>query len=422
MPPSRLQIRAAVQLREVYLSRAVHTIDEALTARLVQYHRELESVRASLRRAASRGLLGNVLPVRRHLFLLTKSVEDAVAQTELDLDQPTAPVPDLRFLLDELQQLEDEFGEVKLEIQIKKLSVVTEQIVLENVHLGCFRIQLSWKTLADEAGHHNFEIVALDPNPAASNDAVTHPHVSDGSLCPGDAWVPIQRALEQGRIADAFCLVRSVLTNYNSNSPYVPLGQWNGVSCHECGYRVDPDDLSTCEGCCDGYCSDCILECGSCEYYRCLACMERCSHCDLRCCRDCLQACSACTERSCPGCRKRCAICAAQLCTTCQTQSAHSDKVCCEGCLRDCAGCGAKVASDEIEPSNQFCPTCRTNDAEPAATPVAAEPIPDPSPNTMESDHATETPLAAVRGAAARIDFRTLGLVEAAVLLSPRRH
>ena len=63
-------------------------------------------------------------------------------------------------------------------------------------------------------------MIALDPHPAALNDAVTHPHVSDERLCTGDAGAAIQAALAAGRVFDFFTLVRSVLVTYNPESPY----------------------------------------------------------------------------------------------------------------------------------------------------------------------------------------------------------
>ena len=74
-----------------------------------------------------------------------------------------------------------------------------------------------------------YSIIALDPHPAASNDSVTHPHISDGELCAGDAGAAIRAALGAGRIADVFQLVHSVLTTYNPGCPYafMDAGRWD---------------------------------------------------------------------------------------------------------------------------------------------------------------------------------------------------
>lgn len=239
MPSDRLLVRAALRLREVFLARAVQEIEQALLDRLANYQRALERARASLRQAAAEGWPAAPPLVRRNLSGVLNAVRDAVQQTSQQLKQPAPPLPDLRGLLEEFRQLDDEFGALQVNFKKKALSVTTEPIELEGIYLGPFAIHLSWPRLARDATIACFEIVAQDSNPAATNDAVTHPHVSDGVLCAGDATVPIQRALEQGRVADAFCLVRSVLTHYNPNSPYVSLDEWGGQDCYECGRGVN---------------------------------------------------------------------------------------------------------------------------------------------------------------------------------------
>jgi len=51
--------------------------------------------------------------------------------------------------------------------------------------------------------------------------------------------------------------MNSVLTTYNQRSPYVPIDEWDGTSCSECGGSIDPDERSSCDACqaelCDGY-------------------------------------------------------------------------------------------------------------------------------------------------------------------------
>jgi hypothetical protein len=177
--------------------------------------------------------------------------------------------------------------------------------------------------------------VALEPNPAAANDAVTHPHVSGGVLWAGDAAAAIGRALEEGRLADAFCLVRSVLTHYNPASPHVPLEDWAGQDCHECGCNARADDLSPCACCGCDLCEDCLGCCAGCRAGRCQQCLERCPSCE---------------ESYCPGCLGR---------------SASSDKACCHTCLRVCAACGAAVAPDELDLQTRFGPCCVPDDMEP---------------------------------------------------------
>ena len=315
MPTLRLLLRATLRLHEIYQARAAQATEKAFMDRLSDYHPTLLNVRSALNKTSAARNNVSSLPARRQLLCLLKIVQNAVTQTCSTLERPIGSVCDQRHLLEELRQLDDEFSGLHIDLKKKLLSVTTEAIELEEIYLGPFSIRLSWERLASKTSSHCFEIVALDPNPAASNETVTHPHVNRCELCGGDATVPIQRALEQGRLADSFCLVRSVLTTYNPNSPHVHLDQWGGQDCHDCGHSVHSDDLSYCESCSDDYCQDCISSCSDCQESRC---------------SECLACCPCCKDSFCSGCLKR---------------SAHSDKACCSGCLQNCCTCGARRCS-----------------------------------------------------------------------------
>ena len=356
MPPLRLLLRAALRLHEIYLARAGQAAEKAFLDRLADYHPTLLKVRSALTQMGITGNAASSLPVRRQLRCLVQVVQNALTQTRTSLARPIGAVCDQRYLLDELQQLDDEFSGLALDVKHKQLSVTTEPIELEDVYLGPFTIRLSWERLARDTSSHCFEIVALRPNPAATKESVTHPHVNDGVLCAGDATIPIQFALEQGRLADAFCLVRSVLTTYNPSSPYVALSEWGGEECYDCGPGAHADDLSYCESCCHDYCEDCILSCSVCNQSRC---------------GECLQSCPFCADSVCSGCLRR---------------SERSGKACCRACLLICSTCGAAIARAELVPNTQSCPTCvpETATAEPAPSDELS-PIPQPSPT--EDDH-----------------------------------
>ena len=223
----------------------------------------------------------------------------------------------------------DEFEEVQIDWDERFVGATTEPITLERVYLGAFAIRLHWERLARRLDAQCFDVVALDPNPAATDDRVTHPHVKDKTLCAGDATMPLKKALEQGRLADAFCLVRGVLTHYHADSPHVPLDAWDGTSCRDCGRTVCDDDCCSCGGCDDDFCYDCTRSCAACDATRCLDCLGRCAVCEADHCAQCLQKC------------------------------ASSDKDCCSGCLRACATCGAEVARTELDAETERCPSCR---------------------------------------------------------------
>jgi hypothetical protein len=241
----------------------------------------------------------------RHLYYLTA---EAVTRGQ----PPKAPMhPTPRDLYQELIQLRDEFSDV--DIQPGVISVVTEPVELEGVHLGTFRIELRTGYLADRKDSNAFNIVALDPHPAAADDSVVHPHVRDGQLCAGEATTPIAYALADGRLCDAFLAVHGVLQHYNPGSPYVRLDEWEGQACADCGCIVNNDGRYWCEDCQQDYCGDCF----SC-----------CEICDASCCRGCLE------------------------------QDRESDRLCCRRCQRRCSSCSRIVDIDSFVEETELCPAC----------------------------------------------------------------
>jgi hypothetical protein len=203
------------------------------------------------------------------------------------------PVISLQNLIDDLQQLQAEFEDVDLS-QRGRIIVTSGPVELEGISLGRFAMELHFSRLGEQPSSSCFDCDALDPNPASGNEDVTHPHVQAKNLCAGDATVPIASALGQGRICDAFCLVHSVLQTYNPNSPFISLSNWDGVSCSDCGYSTDRDNLYFCDGCSNDYCEECISSCDLCGTSRCDGCLERDEISDQRCCASCREKCTTC--------------------------------------------------------------------------------------------------------------------------------
>jgi hypothetical protein len=199
----------------------------------------------------------------------------------------------LQNIIDDLQQLQAEFEEVDLS-QRGRIIVTSGPVELEGISLGRFAIELHFDRLSEKPDSSCFDCDALDPNPASGNESVTHPHVQDKSLCAGDATRPIASALQQGRICDAFFLVHSVLQTYNPGSPFVSLDSWDGVSCDDCGYSTDSDNLYYCDGCSSDVCEECISRCDLCGTSRCQSCLETDEVSDQRCCASCRRQCAQC--------------------------------------------------------------------------------------------------------------------------------
>jgi hypothetical protein len=277
--------------------------------------------------------------------------------------EPTEHInaPSVRFFFAELRQIEADFGGISIDLKAKTVSVMTDPITLEEVELGSFEVCLPWEDAVSSCNYQCFDIVAVNPNPPDVDDNVTHPHVKRKKLCAGDAVLPIKRALEQGRLADAFSLVHSVLTTYNPDSPHVRLSEWNGTKCNDCGYSIPSDDANYCEGCHSDVCNDCASTCSICGYTRCLSCLEACGACHRSCCTNCLIPIPNSTIYN-----------------------------CCPDCFCKCSRCKAVFAKKLAEQKGGLCSACRSRSSVVGTAANAVTTIePEPFSSDEEPNHAT---------------------------------
>jgi hypothetical protein len=341
----KLLARVASRMQQVWSAKA-RSLNEARydsLRRLRERLYDLDLALARFERTRQRGATILLPRLEEQLPGQVQAVLNAASQARQNLEQ-TPTVPELATLVPELQQLEVEFGGLHIDLEEAIVSVTTDPITLAGVHLGAFTIQLDWRHLTDDAEGQCLKILARDPNPAATADDVTHPHVKYESLCAGDAKVPLRKALEQGRLSDAFNLVNSVLSHYNPKSAHVRLDDWEGSLCQDCGAACSDDERYNCDGCNNYVCSDCLESCASCDRGRCGNCLSPCAVCEVRYCNSCLTAC------------------------------ASTDKECCSNCLKPCAECEHLVATDELEAESGLCPECAGADAaDDKAVPAAAE-------------------------------------------------
>ena len=224
-------------------------------------------------------------------------------------------LPKLGDVFAELLQIEQEFGEFKFDLKARTISVITESIVLEEMSFGAFEIRLYLSEIEKLSTESPYKIIALEPNPAGSDCDVTHPHVSHEKLCEGDGFIPIRKAIQQGRLCDFFTIIMQILQTYNPDSPYVSLDDWQGISCYDCGYTVAGDDCYYCEDCQRDYCSQCSTYCRICDTTVCLGCSYECPACNQPVCRHCTTVCIECGETLCNDC-----INEESLCNNCQEQ------------------------------------------------------------------------------------------------------
>ena len=237
----------------------------------------------------------NIIQAQLLRNLVDMSYELQTAKIYLEKAPPKLPT--FAELLAELDQLETEYGQFKFDPREKTLSVITESIELEDVPLGSFEIRLHLLRIGELYKDSPYRIIALEPNPAGSDSSVTHPHVSSERLCEGDGHLPIQKALEQGRLCDFFSLVIGILNTYSPDSPYIALSDWDGYSCYDCGYTMSRDESYYCEQCSNDFCSECSTYCQICETTICLGCAIECPGCQRPICKECYSTCEDCGER-----------------------------------------------------------------------------------------------------------------------------
>lgn len=252
-----------------------------------------------LSRAGRRGWRHAATRLQSNLQAALQRLAGELSSTMILLEEPerdSRPASASEILAD-LRALEDEFGAVTFDKRANTLSVTTESIELEGVDLGEFEIRLDWDDVTP-----CYRVVALTPNPAATNEAITHPHVDEECLCEGDARTPIRHALEAGRLFDFFLIVASVLRTYNAGSPYVALDDWEGLTCADCGDTANSDEQWTCRNCSTIVCGGCYTICDTCEETCCSECNTCCDGCVEAHCLRCMKSSPHTNQSLCPAC------------------------------------------------------------------------------------------------------------------------
>ncbi len=206
---------------------------------------------------------------------LTNDISYYISRLKLFAEKPCEDIPTLAAIVEDLKQLEHEFGKFDFDKKEQTLSVITGPVTLEDIYLGAFKIELHLKKLSELYKDSPYYCIALDPHPAMTSEEITHPHVSSERLCEGEGCAAIRAALEQGRLCDFFTLVRSILNTYSPDSPYVSLYDWDGVACYGCGYVCNSENSYYCEYCDNTYCEECSTYCRSCDQTMCTGCIEQ---------------------------------------------------------------------------------------------------------------------------------------------------
>ncbi len=290
----RLADLLCTALRQTGQERPLPMFPDSAWQMVANWRRNLEFVQ-------SRQWHGAIVECRQELDAVLHELVDQANTARQRLREMDEDRPDVRLrdVYDELVALDAEFGDVEWDVREQKLSVITESIELEDMDLGPFKIELDWSDLRVA---RTYRVIALEPNAAAGDEDVTHPHVHDRTLCEGDGRVPIRNALRQGRLCDFFLLVQQVLQTYNASSAYVRLTDWDGKSCADCGDSCGRNNSNYCDSCEITLCSDCGGMCSDCEGNFCAECRGVCHGCDNRFCRNCLSDCVGCKRGFCQEC------------------------------------------------------------------------------------------------------------------------
>ena len=205
-----------------------------LMRQLTSFAGQLQEITAKSRKMGTslvHGWFSAAERCRKGISRLFSDIQYSVSRLQPLAEKPQREIPKLSALVGELDALEQEFGNAEFDISENTISIITDPITLEDLYLGPFKIQLELNKLSELYQNTPYHVIALEPNPAATDEAVTHPHVSNETLCEGDGCTAIRSALEEGRIYDFFTMARSILNTYNPDSPYVSLDEWCDSFC-----------------------------------------------------------------------------------------------------------------------------------------------------------------------------------------------
>ena len=336
MDENKNMIRIANRIQDVLIKLRTEQYQEGinqLTSFTCQL-KELNDNRGKLSKAVSYHWYASAQRFRSRMSRSINDISYILQRNKQLLDVPENNIPTLSVLVAELKQLQQDCGNIDFDRDKNTVSVVTDPIELDDIYLGPFKIELELNKLSELCKDSPYYCIALEPNPAATSEDVTHPHVSNEKLCEGDGSVSIRIALEQGRLCDFFTMVKSILNTYNPDSPYISLSDWDGTPCYDCGYTIDRENCCYCSFCDRDYCEECSSYCRLCDETVCLGCGGQCPHCEELVCPNCISSCSEC------------------------------DDICCKNCLEDglCPTCIEERKSENEEPENQNTETEKVGD------------------------------------------------------------
>jgi len=175
--PERDHIRIASEIQRQLRKLNDHRVKEVrstipelldFTERMKAAQRKLIACAAHSWKAAESKVLQNLESVLCEFPYYVQKIDRAIRPCN-------SQVPSLKEIYLDLIHGKDEFGEIRYDRDEDFLAITTEPIRLEGLHLGEFEIRLYIKEIGRLDASDSYSVVALDPNPAAGNDSVSHP-------------------------------------------------------------------------------------------------------------------------------------------------------------------------------------------------------------------------------------------------------
>lgn len=240
-------------------------------------------------------------------------------------------IPTIDSIYKDLLCLKREFCDINFSKNI--LSVVTDNIILEDIDFGKFSILLNTNDIPLHEGDIDVFVEALEPIYAPGDTLYTHPHVDYGRLCPGEGEHAITSSLRDFRILDYFSIVNSILHTYSPGNAYQDIYLWgNKYVCGDCSNAGEEDEMHECCQCCSHFCNDCIGYCKKCENCICNLCASSCCRCHSSICENCVSYCIECDEALCSSCGIETDCDCGYACKTCITKCNNCGNTLCSGC------------------------------------------------------------------------------------------
>lgn len=242
-----------------------------------------------------------------------------------------------------------------------QLGVIMGPVVFPECYLDLGRF-LVWYDLLDVEDVDHFRAVALTPVLHHEKPYLTHPFVSEGTICLGHGQAPVINCRRAGLVLPVFQTIWSILRECSSTaSPYARPSTWRGpdFTC-ACKRTAPVSSATSCLGCRAQMCAECVktqmsrADCALCARED-----------DLKwrpACASCLRTCEACSSQLCDLHMPQCSYCTNSSCLLCQEDKAPSTddnayKTChvcnqCNICPRCTGGTGGRSVT---------CVTCSEN-------------------------------------------------------------